>query len=126
MLDRLLWLVVAWWRTVGVGGLSDKVPVDHEGKDEPDNAHHDDRLEVLEPELVLQGGGPLLELGAAILQSVSSLLQGVQLGVPLKPGKIRGCVIRGKTDPCSGRPVILMPTILYILTLARRLSASSR
>ena len=61
-----------------------ELPVDEAEEDDSNNPHGDHGLEVLQPELVLEGGGALLKLGAAVLQGVGALLQGGELGVTLK------------------------------------------
>ena len=65
-----------------------ELPVDEAKEDDGNNPHGDHGLEVLQPELVLEGGCPLLELGAAVLQGVGPLLQGRALGVTLKTGML--------------------------------------
>ena len=65
----------------------EKVPVDHSDEDETDDAHGDHRLQVLQPELVLERGCALLELRAAVLQCVGTFLQSRELGIALKSGK---------------------------------------
>ncbi len=67
--------------------LVEEVPVDESQHQHSDHPHGDHRLEVLQPELVLERGRPLLELSAAVLQGVCALLQGDQLGVPLQTAK---------------------------------------
>ena len=72
---------------LGLRGLVEKVPVDHSDEDEADDAHGDHRLQVLQPELVLERGRALLELRAAVLQGVGALLQSRELRIALKSRK---------------------------------------
>ena len=62
----------------------EEVPVDQPEQDDPDHAHGDHGLEVLQPELVLEGRCALLELGAAILEGVGAFLKSREFGIALK------------------------------------------
>ena len=77
-------------RRVGVRRRSGRVkelPIDYAEQEETDDAHRDHRLEVLEPELVLEGGRALLKLCAAVLQCIGALLKGGELRISLQSGK---------------------------------------
>ena len=64
--------------------------VDESQEDQPDDAHHDHRLEVLHKELVLERPCALLELCAAVLQRVRPLLQRREFRVAFKTACSKG------------------------------------
>ena len=83
------WWRWRWWRHVVRGrcrsGVHEELPVEEAEHNDPDDSRDDHHLQVLQPELVLHGRGLLLELGGAILEGVSSLLEGTKLVITVEP-----------------------------------------
>ena len=83
------WWRWRWWRHVVRGrcrsGVHEELPVEEAEHNDPDDSRDDHHLQVLQPELVLHGRSLLLELGGAILEGVSSLLEGAKLVITVEP-----------------------------------------